>query len=284
MISMQPVLGNITKLMTRHLYNTIESRVSCDQELTLSDCDSNAKKLYFWKENVKILNCKKLFIQPVPSIVSYSDASETGCGSLLSVDNTICHRTWKPHESSKSSTWRELTAIHYGLCSFLPILRNKSVFWFSDNQSLVHIPQFGSQKTYLKTIALNIYSVCLLNGISITLQWAPRSENVDADVVSKLIDYDDWCTADHLFSFLNQLWGPQTIDRFANDQNNELPRFNSLFWTPGREHVNPFFRDWARESNWLVSPVYLIFFHNQTFVNLFSGGHYHCSLLHHFDL
>ena len=27
-ISMQPVLGNVTRLMTRHLYNTIESRVS----------------------------------------------------------------------------------------------------------------------------------------------------------------------------------------------------------------------------------------------------------------
>ena len=138
-ISMQPVSGNVTRLMTRDLYNTIESRVSWDQELNLSDCDSTVKELYLWKENVKSLNCKKLFVQLVPSIVSYSDASETGCGSLLSVDNTICHKTWKPHESSKSSTRRELIAIHYGLCSFLPILRNKSVFWFSDNQSAVHI-------------------------------------------------------------------------------------------------------------------------------------------------
>ena len=224
--------------MTRHLY-TIESRVSWDQELNLSDCDSAVKELYFWKENVKSLNCKKLFVQSVPSIVSYSDASETGCGSFLSVDNTICHKTWKPHESSKSSTWRELIAIHYGICSFLPILRNKSVFWFSDNQSAVHIARFGSQKAYLQTIALDIYSVCLLNGISLTPQWAPGSKNVDADAVSKLIDYD-WYTADHLFSFLDRLWGPHTIDRFANDQNNKLPRFNSLFWTTVCEHVNAF--------------------------------------------
>ena len=120
----------------------------------------------------------------------------------------MCYKTWKPHESSKSSTWRELTAIHYGLCSFLLILRDKSVFWFSDNQSVVHIAQFWSQKTYLQTITLDIYSVCLLNGISITPQWVPRSENADADAdadaVSKLIDYDDWHTADHLFSFLNR--------------------------------------------------------------------------------
>ena len=76
--------------------------------------------------------------------------------------------------------------------------------------------------------------------------------------MSKLIDYDDWYTADHLFSFLDRLWGPHTIDRFANDQNNKLPRFNSLFWTPGCEHVNAFSRDWAGENNWLVTPIYRI--------------------------
>ena len=100
------------------------------------------------------------------------------------------------------------------------------MFWFSDNQPVVHIAQFGSQKTYLQTSALDIYLVGFLNGISITPQWVPRSENVDADAASKLIDYDDWYTDDHLFPFLNQLWGPHTIDRFANGQNNKLPRFN----------------------------------------------------------
>ena len=55
-ISMQPVLGNVTRLITRHLYNAIESLVSWDQELTLNDCDSTVKEFYFWKENVKSLN------------------------------------------------------------------------------------------------------------------------------------------------------------------------------------------------------------------------------------
>ena len=160
------------------------------------------------------LNCKKLFVQSVPSIVSYSDASETGCGSLLSVDNTICHKPWKPHESSKSSTWRELIAIHYGLCSFLPILRHKSVFRFSETVSGSYC-SIWEPKDFSANYSPDIYSVCLLNGISLTPQWVPRSKSVDADAVSKLIDYDDWYTADHLFSFLDRLWGPHTTDRFA---------------------------------------------------------------------
>ena len=245
---------------------------------TLSDCDSTVKESHFWKKNIKSLNCKKLFVQPVPSIVSYSDASDTGCGSLLSVDNTICHKTWKPHESSKSCTWRELTAIHYGLCSFLPILRNKSVFWFSDNQPAVHIAQFGSQKTYLQAIALDIYSVCLLNGISMTPPWVSISGNVDVDAVSKLIVYDDWYTSDHVFLFLNQLWGPHTIDRYANDQNNKLSRFNSFYGLQAVSmSVHSPWTGWRKQR--VSSSGLPNFFHNQTFVNLFSGGHYYCSLL-----
>ena len=66
--------------MARYLYNTIESRVSWDQELTLSDYDSTVKELYFWKESVRSFNCKKLFVQSELSIVSYSDAGESRQG------------------------------------------------------------------------------------------------------------------------------------------------------------------------------------------------------------
>ena len=120
--------------------------------------------------------------------------------------------------------------------------------------------EIGANENVLDVIE-NGYKIPFIstpNGISLTPQWVPRSKNFDADEVSKLIDYDDWYTADHLFSFLDRLWGPHTIDRFANDHNNKLPRFNSLFWTPGCENVNAFSRDWAGENNWLVPPIYLI--------------------------
>ena len=51
----------VKERLTRHLYNTIESRAYWDQEITLSDCDSTIKELYFWKGNVKSLHCKKVF-------------------------------------------------------------------------------------------------------------------------------------------------------------------------------------------------------------------------------
>ena len=89
--------------------------------------------------------------------------------------------------------------------------------------------------------------------------------------MSKLIDYDDWYTADHLFSFLTELWGPHTIDRFANDQNNKFIVLDS------RCHYILLGQGWRKQ---LVSfPGLPNVFHNHTFVHIFSGGHYYCSLL-----
>ena len=69
--------------------------------------------------------------------------------------------------------------------------------------------------------------------MSIDVQWIPRDSNTQADYVSKLCDFDDWCVSHEFFEFMNSFWGPHSIDRFASYLNAHLPRFNSLFWNPG---------------------------------------------------
>ena len=53
-----------------------------------------------------------------------------------------------------------MTAVHYGLNSFLPFLKSKSVYWFSDNQAALDNINYGSRKLELQSIALDIFSVC----------------------------------------------------------------------------------------------------------------------------
>ena len=59
------------------------------------------------------------------------------------------------------------------------------------------------------------------------------------------------------FLTLDALWGPHSVDRFANDQNTKLSRFNSLFWTSNCEAVDAFSQNWVDENNWLVPPIFL---------------------------
>ena len=75
---------------------------------------------------------------------------------------------------------------------------------------------------------------------------------------SRIVDYNDWMLNPSIFSWLDALWGPHTIDRFANPSNVQLERFNSRFWSPGSEAVDAFTCTWAGENNWWCPPVYLI--------------------------
>lgn len=95
-------------------------------------------------------------------------------------------------------------------------------------------------------------------GISIDAQWIPRNENLRADYLSKIIDYEDWGVTDAFFEFMSKIWGPYDIDRFANFKNAKLERFNSLFWNPGTEGVDCFSLSWEGDNNWLVPPISLI--------------------------
>jgi hypothetical protein len=144
------------------------------------------------------------------------------------------------------------------LQSFANKLSGKYVEWCTDNKNCIQIHEKGSMKTELHNIAKEIHSICLENSISLSLKWIRRDENRVADEYSKLIDYDDYGVSDEFFNLLDSFFGPHDLDRFANDYNNKLPRFNSLFWTPSSENVDAFTQNWAGENNWLVPPVFLI--------------------------
>lgn len=58
--------------------------------------------------------------------------------------------------------------------------------------------------------------------------------------ISNIIDFEDWGVSKEFFRFMDELWGPHTVDRFSNSYNKKLGRFKSLFWNPGSENVDCF--------------------------------------------
>jgi hypothetical protein len=56
-----------------------------------------------------------------------------------------------------------------------------------------------------------------------------------------------------VFTKLNNVWGPHTIDRFASDYNTKCKVFNSKYWRPGTTGINAFDQHWGQENNWTVS-------------------------------
>ena len=123
---------------------------------------------------------------------------------------------------------------------------------------MVRIVQYGSRQPALQVEALKIFAVCVSHHIHMEPEWIPRKQNELADYYSRLVDYDDWMLNPAVFGWLNNLWGPYTVDRFANAVNAQLSRFNSRFWVLGTDAVDAFTCNWAEDNSWWCPPIYLI--------------------------
>ena len=134
-------------------------------------------------------------------------------------------------------------------------------------------------KDDIHSVALDIFCCSLQDGITLCPAWIPRSEHELADEISKFCDYDDWFVSQSFFIKTDRLWGPHTIDRFANSYNTKLTRFNSLFWCPGTEAVDAFSQDWSANNNWLVPPIFLIASYHKIHNSFQRSGNTYWSVL-----
>ena len=131
------------------------------------------------------------------------------------------------------------------------------VKWFTDNRNVARIIDIGSPKSPLQEEARRIFNICVLHGISIEPEWVPRASNEQTDYLSRIVDPDDWSVSLPIFQLLNSRWGPHTVDRFADERNCLLPRFDSRFWNPLCEAMDTFTRSWEFENNWLCPTPHL---------------------------
>ena len=84
-------------------------------------------------------------------------------------------------------------------------------------------------KEYLQEIAVNIFSICAVNCITLEIEWIPRTLNKKADYISRIIDSDDWGLSLETFHMLSVRSGPFDMDWFASEHNAQLPRFYPNF-------------------------------------------------------
>ena len=254
LLSMKYVIGNIIRLKTRYLYKCIDGRSSWDAHFNILYHREALGEIFFWKHNLERLNKRYIHSYFYPQEYVYSDASSTGLGAVTSGE-VQCHRNFSFDEQRKSSTWRELTALFYALKTFQKLLHRKQAVCCVDNFATSRIVEIGSPNSELHSIALKIFDFCQENSVEIRVKWIPRALNTEADLLSKHVDLDDWEISSELFSYLDELWGPFSIDRFADENNRKVLRFNSIFYSPSTEAVDAFSQNWEDENNLFVPPI-----------------------------
>ena len=135
------------------------------------------------------------------------------------------------------------------------MLRNQSIQVNIDNSSACRILSVGRAKPYLQNIDIDVFNFFSKFNVKLIPQWIPREQNELADYYSRIKDTDNWSIDNDSFRFINNLYGPFTVDRFANNLNRKLKCFNSKFYCPGTSHVNAFTDDWSNDLNWLCPPI-----------------------------
>lgn len=189
---------------------------------------------------------------------SDKSSSQQGGDIVLQKDRVTLSGSWSQRECNKSSTWRELESVHRIINTHSDDLKGSSLVVYSDNKNVSHILEVGSKKENLQLIASDIFQSCSYNKITLIPKWIPRSENQEADLISRQTDRDDWGIRISVYNYLCEKYGQHDIDAFATHYNTKCSVFYSKSWCPGTSGIDAFNFSWTGSNMWLVPPPVFI--------------------------
>ncbi|GAQ87463.1 reverse transcriptase [Klebsormidium nitens] len=256
------VTGPISGLFSRSLHRALASRTSWYSKVPLDA--AAVADLQFWQANLPLYQTRDIWRRHSILRVIHYDAGGHGWGGHLEIGKGRheAHGAWEQHEvhGVASSTWRELTGLLRLLQAFRPFLCNSSVLARGDALNVFTLlSKGGSAKEHLQAVCVQIFKFCAEHRIELRPEWLPREQNVHADYLSKIRDFDDFGLSPETFDFVARQFGPFTVDRFASEHNAKLPRFDAFFWCPGAAAANTFTQDWGSpERNYCFPPPALV--------------------------
>ena len=247
-----------TKLMLRNTYRLLASKNSWSDTLYLDH--SSTQDLMWWFDNLQAWNGKFIPITPPDTVQIATDASTIGWGGFIPSTNHKAQGFWDQTMSTQSSNYRELTAVLRSIQSLLPFLKNQKVQILSDNITTCAFINFqGGQASHLDAVARQIWKVVVQNNIQISAKYLRGLDNVTADNLSRFDSHYNWKIHPGLFDYLDRLWGPHDIDRFACYHSSMLSTYNSLYLDTHTSGVDALAQtDWAELNNWVNPPFRLI--------------------------
>ena len=212
------------RLYTRHLLYYKNQVVKSDRDWDLPRPldPASLQELQWWYDNLQKWNGRSM-LTPTPTQTIYVDASNTGWGCCWGQQRA--HGYWTPQEATQSINWRELKAAQLALKTF-KILKNITILILTDNTtSLSYInKQGGTRSLPLMELATEVWNWCLSRNINIQAQHISGINNTVADMESRRTFFkNQWQLLPTTFQAINNLWGPFSIDLFADRTTKLLP-------------------------------------------------------------
>lgn len=242
------------KLLLRNVYLLLATKRSWEDVLTIDP--ATRSDLEWWVQALYNWNGCPIHVGPI-NLQMETDASMTGWGAVC--DNQKAAGFWTARVSSMPSNYRELMAVMMALNSFT-FPRDIRLQVLTDNiTTAAYINHLGGPCKNLSQLAREIWLTAHKKGLTLTAKYLQGSLNTKADRLSRLSTHYEWELNHNLFKYLERLWGPHTIDRFATGLNTQLPTYNSRFADPDSHGIDALAQqDWAAHNNYVNPPFRLI--------------------------
>ncbi|XP_077148150.1 uncharacterized protein LOC143808879 [Ranitomeya variabilis] len=194
-----------------------------------------------------------------PSRTIFTDASPSGWGAHLG--DQIAQGLWSLEESNDSSNKKELKAIYYAICKFLPQLHGKHTRILLDNMTAVAYlnHQGGTRSEALMSIADNILSIAEKHLLSLSALHVRGVDNPKADFLSRhTLRQGEWVLSRRIFLMIVKKWGTPEIDLFSTRRNRQVKRFASLFRSDNPDIFDALQVPWTFQKAYAFPPLILL--------------------------
>lgn len=259
-----------SKMVTREMFNLIDSANrdvwEWEDMVTVSqDVKEDAQWLL---QNLRLKQGMALW-KPSRSLTVNSDASFKGWGGQLGT--LRAGGQWSLAEQQiKNINSLETLAAEKVLQSFAEHLKGRRVTLLTDSVTAKKfLNNAGGRDPFRNLVARRVWTLAVQLDILLSVEWLPGKENFVADEESRLEIWDDWTVRKETFRYLDAKWGPHIFDRLADENNHQVPFFNSRRRCPGSAGMDAFSQDWSGHMNWVVPPFALV---GRVLQHLAEGG------------
>jgi len=222
------------------------------QKITLNQ--EARDELQWWIENIDHYNGKAI-ITPHPDMELITDASKKGWGATNGTNPT--QGLWSENERKLHINALELKAADYAVRAYTKKMTDIHIHMKLDNKTAVaYIMKMGGTRSkVLLSVAQEMWKYCLENRITLTAEYLPGVQNVEADRQSRVYqDNSNWSLQKEAFLMINRLMGPLEIDMFADRLNTQLEQYASWKPDPGAIATDAFTVNWDSSLAYLFPP------------------------------
>lgn len=249
------------------LYPHVSSALDWDTLLDLSP--EALERLHFFATQAPLLNGMRFRYQPAVATVLATDARPTHWTiTLLRGPHAgqALNGRWEDLaelrglDLEKLINFLELYVLLLALEKFESFLRGTTLWWWVDNQvALSYLRRCGGPVHHLRVLTWRILERAQAMGVFFTPPRYVQSSNNPADYGTRHQDLDSVRISPFTFDRLNLLWGPFTMDLFADATNALCPCFFTMQPQEGAAGTNALLHDWSRiRRAWLFPPTHLL--------------------------